>query len=173
MMRLLEVAGIPPLTDVVRRADDDNPGGYFEYERVKQLPAGDVAWLDGAAGHAVKVITTLLKHLPDDRSYDVIVLRRDLGEVVASQQTMLERRGQDVTSFDPAALADMLGRHADAVERWLDDAPNIRVLRVEHHSLLTVPDDSAKELSAFLHVPIDGDMVRSVVDPALYRNRKP
>ena len=37
MMRMLEKGGIPILTDAVRKADDDNPLGYFEFEPVKRL----------------------------------------------------------------------------------------------------------------------------------------
>jgi hypothetical protein len=29
MMKMLEAGGIPPLTDNVRKADHDNPGGYY------------------------------------------------------------------------------------------------------------------------------------------------
>jgi hypothetical protein len=37
MMKMLEAGGIPPLTDHERAADEDNPKGYFEFERAKQL----------------------------------------------------------------------------------------------------------------------------------------
>ena len=50
MMRMLDAGGLSPLTDGEREADTDNPRGYYELERVKQLPKGDVAWLDGARG---------------------------------------------------------------------------------------------------------------------------
>ena len=42
MMKMLEAGGIPPLTDKVRTADDDNPKGYYEFERVKQMDKGDM-----------------------------------------------------------------------------------------------------------------------------------
>ena len=37
MMKMLEAGGLPPLTDNIREADDDNPKGYYEFERVKQI----------------------------------------------------------------------------------------------------------------------------------------
>ena len=62
MMKMLEAGGIPPLTDTIRTADDDNPKGYFEFERVKQMDKGDTAWMADAQGKTVKVISQLLKH---------------------------------------------------------------------------------------------------------------
>ena len=38
MMRMLEAGGLPPLTDGLRAPNDDNPLGYYEFERVKKLP---------------------------------------------------------------------------------------------------------------------------------------
>ena len=37
MMRMLDSAGLAMMTDQERTADEDNPRGYYEYERVKEL----------------------------------------------------------------------------------------------------------------------------------------
>ena len=37
MMKMLEAGGLAPMTDSIREADIDNPKGYYEYERVKDL----------------------------------------------------------------------------------------------------------------------------------------
>ena len=37
MMNMLRAGGVPIVADGLRTADDDNPKGYFELERVKQL----------------------------------------------------------------------------------------------------------------------------------------
>ena len=54
MMKMLEAGGIPPLTDGEREADQDNPKGYYEFERVKKLREGDIFWLPDAKGKAGK-----------------------------------------------------------------------------------------------------------------------
>jgi len=36
MMRMREAGGIPALIDNIRKPDEDNPRGYYEYEPVKQ-----------------------------------------------------------------------------------------------------------------------------------------
>src|SRR6266480_4138670 len=37
MMQMLEAAGLPAMTDHERKADIDNPGGYYEWEAIKQI----------------------------------------------------------------------------------------------------------------------------------------
>ena len=80
-MQMIVAGGIPALTDGQRTADDDNPRGYYEFERVKSLRA-DKAWLDLAQGKVVKVIHLLRPELPADRPYRVVFMERDLREVV-------------------------------------------------------------------------------------------
>ena len=102
MMNMLGAAGMDVVTDRERVADEDNPKGYFEYERVKDLDKpGDKSWLEATKGQVVKIISFLLPDLPEDYHYKVIFMVRDLDEVVASQNKMLVRRGED-----PNATAD-------------------------------------------------------------------
>ena len=41
MMQMLEAGGMPIVTDHVRKPDDDNLRGYYEFEKVKQI-AGQI-----------------------------------------------------------------------------------------------------------------------------------
>ena len=60
-MSMLEAGGLEIVTDGVRVADEHNPRGYYEYERVKALGADtDASWLESARGKAIKVISFLL-----------------------------------------------------------------------------------------------------------------
>src|SRR5688572_25986263 len=90
MMRMIDAGGIPALTDGVRRPDADNPHGYFELEAAKRLRA-DAAWVDAAVGRVVKVVHWLLPHLPGRHAYRVVLMRRAMAEVLASQAAMLRR----------------------------------------------------------------------------------
>ena len=87
-MQLLDAAGLDILTDQNRKADDNNPKGYYEYDPVKKLMV-DKTWLPKAKGKVVKVIAQLLPYLPSNYDYKVIFMRRDMGEVLKSQQIML------------------------------------------------------------------------------------
>ena len=80
MMKMLAAGGVEPLIDNLRAADDDNPKGYFEFERVKQIEH-DKVWLADARGRAVKLISALLKHLPPTYNYKVIFMRRAMPDI--------------------------------------------------------------------------------------------
>ena len=94
-MKMLEAGGLSVVTDGLRAADEDNPKGYYEDERVKDLhQAADKAWLRDARGKVVKIISFLLKSLPAENNYQVLFMHRNLREIVSSQNKMLVRRGE-------------------------------------------------------------------------------
>ncbi|MDP6673752.1 MAG: hypothetical protein QGH93_02705, partial [Gammaproteobacteria bacterium] len=73
LMNMLAAGGLPVLSDAQREADDDNPRGYFEHERIKNLESEtDKSWLRESRGKAIKVISHLLRELPNDNYYFVI-----------------------------------------------------------------------------------------------------
>src|SRR5438128_3864516 len=104
-MKMLEAGGLRVVTDGQRTADEDNPKGYYEDERVKDLHReGDKTWLRDARGDVVKIISFLLKSLPADNNYKVLFMHRNLREIVASQNKMLARRGEKNETPDDRAV---------------------------------------------------------------------
>lgn len=174
MMRMLEAAGLDPLIDQVREADEDNPRGYFEFERVKGLPA-DSAWLDQAAGRPVKVISGLLEHLPQDRCYRVLFVRRAMSEVLASQRQMLQRRGKPAGPEGDSRMADLFAKHLVAVEKRLAEASCFEVYWLEHSAVLADPTLAAEVVANFVEPGLGRSLDRAAmaasVDQALYRQR--
>ena len=172
MMKMLEAGGIPPLTDELRTADDDNPKGYYELERVKQMDKGDVEWVKDAPGKVVKVISALLKHLPAEQTYQVVFLRRHMSEILASQRKMLIRRGEDPDKMDDAQMAALFERHVQNVEQWLKKQPNFEVLYVHYSDVMADPLPEINRIGRFLGRDMDVRAMAEVVDPNLYRNRE-
>jgi hypothetical protein len=171
-MQMLAAGGIPPMTDHERTPDPDNPRGYFEFERVKQLRT-DKAWLDEAVGRAVKIIHMLLTELPDDRDYRVVFMRRDVAEVVRSQRVMLERAGRPGGALTPERLAAIYDQQLGATARWLAERPCFRVLEVPYAGLIAEPNGWVGPLNEFLGGGLDRVAMAAAVDPSLYRNRAP
>src|ERR1700730_19121643 len=93
MMQMLENGGVEVVTDNIRTADTDNPKGYYEFEKVKKIKE-DASWLPATRGKAFKMVSQLLYDLPVGEKYRIIFMERDLDEVLASQEKMLERLGQ-------------------------------------------------------------------------------
>jgi hypothetical protein len=172
LMGMLAAGGLEPVVDGIRAADNDNPRGYHELERVKELDkGGDVSWLDDARGKCVKVISFLLQHLPATQHYKIVFVRRSLQEVLASQRKMLTHRGESGGDVDDEEMAKMFARHLTKVEHQLAGRPDCEVLYVDHHVTLTSPRLVASQVSRFLDDRLDVDKMSSVVDGRLYRNR--
>lgn len=170
MMRMLEAGGVPVLTDRERRPDEDNPNGYYELERIKRVQS-DSAWLADALGMAVKAVYVLLYHLPRDHHYRVILMRRELEEVVASQAVMLRRRKQPMGSLGARELVQAFHDQMRALEAWLGTQPNFDTLQVSYHDVLRAPGGPALEVQRFLGRELDVEAMAGVVDPALHRQR--
>ena len=171
MMKMLEAGGIAPMTDEIRTADKDNPKGYYEFERVKQLDKGDTAWVKEAQGKVVKVISALLKHLPSDYEYRVIFMRRTMPEILASQRKMLVHRGENPNDMDDEKMAALFDKHLQSVQEWLQTQPNVSVLSVHYSEMLADPLSHIERIAQFLGKDLDVEKMANVVDPDLYRNR--
>jgi len=171
MMKALEAGGLAIVTDAQRVADEDNPQGYYEIERVKQLDKGDTAWLAEAQGKVVKVISALLEHLPPGYPYRVVFMQRALPEVLASQKKMLERRGEPTDRVSDEELTRLFNKHLQKVETWLRAQPNFQVLTVDYNRMLADPLPHVRQVNHFLGGALDEQRMAEVVDPALYRNR--
>jgi len=171
VMQMLGAGGMALLVDGARPADADNPRGYFEFAPVR-ASARDASWFAHAVGRAVKVVHALLAPLPADVPARVLMLRRDLGEVLASQRAMLERAAGGAP--DPAE--DELLRAA--FTRQLEEACALvasrgawQLLEIEHARLLADPDGVAGAVADFLGGGLDTDAMARVIDPGLYRQR--
>src|SRR5208337_4515337 len=137
MMQMLVAGGMTPLSDGERRADEDNPRGYLEWERIKQLPQ-DPGCIAEAEGKVVKVISRLLLALPAGHEYRIIFMERPLAEVLASQDQMLRRRGT-YKGADTAAISTPFEKHLREVYAWLDGKPYVKAARFAYHDVLRDP----------------------------------
>jgi hypothetical protein len=169
-MKMLEAGGLRVVTDGLRTADEDNPKGYYEDERVKRLhKEEDKAWLRDARGKVIKIISFLLKSLPAEHNYQVILMHRNLREIVASQNKMLARRGERNDTPDDRALALLEEQVRDARFFWR--RPHFEVLELHYKEALADPRAQARRIAAFLDRPLDVEKMAAVVDAQLYRNR--
>jgi hypothetical protein len=171
LMKMLEAGGVPIVTDGLRTADEDNPRGYYELERVKNLAEEtDRGWLSEARGKGIKVISFLLRSLPSDFNYRVIFIRRDIEEVLASQRKMLARRGET----DDTPPERMRAHFEDDLWRaryQLTHRACFELLEVHYPEILARPLEGAERVAGFLGGGLDAEAMATVVDPQLYRNR--
>jgi hypothetical protein len=170
MMKMLECGGLAVMTDEIRTPDDDNPKGYYEFEAVKQTKE-DPSWLEGSEGKAVKMVYRLLYDLPTDRKYRVLFMRRNLDEILASQQVMLERHGL-ADGVNAAQMAALFRSEIDSFYKWVADQSHIELIDVDYNRMQADPAKEVARVNEFLGASLDASAMQSVVDGSLYRNRK-
>jgi hypothetical protein len=168
MMQALAAGGVPALTDGLRKADEDNPRGYLEYEKATRL-AEDATWLADARGHAVKIVLTLLPHLPRGEAFRIVLIQRGLREVLASQAAMLQRLGRRTAGLAPQALAAQYMAQERMVLAFLESRRGIGVLPLHYDAVLADPGGTARAIGEFLGGDFDEAACAAAIDPSLRR----
>ena len=171
MMKMLEAGGIKTVVDNIRQSDEDNPRGYYEFEKVKKIDK-DASWLGETRGKVFKMVSMLLYHLPADYRYKIVFMKRSMEEMLASQKKMLERKGIQPKQTDEQ-ISRLYADHLKDIEKWLQNRGNIEVLYVNYNEVLGDPASNARRVHEFLGDPLDEDEMVRVIDPSLYRQRKP
>ena len=171
LMKMLGAGGLSVVTDGQRTADEDNPKGYFEAERIKSLAReSDRRWLAGARGKAIKVISYLLRSLPVHFNYRVVFIRRDIDEVLASQNKMLARRGER-DDTPPEKMRELFEKDVWRAQYMLAHEPQFEMLEVQYTAILARPLEEARRIAGFVGGGLDVEAMAAAVDPELYRNR--
>jgi hypothetical protein len=171
-MKMLQAGGMRTTTDGIRTADEDNPEGYFEDERVKDLAEmEDKTWLKDSRGKAIKVIANLLPPLPETNNYKVIFMERDIEEVLASQKKMLARRGE-TSATDDERMTQLYRQSLDKVKFQLRFRDCFDVMFIRYKDVIEDPLSHAARMCEFLGRAMDPERMAGAVDENLYRNRK-
>ncbi|MCP4204534.1 MAG: sulfotransferase [bacterium] len=170
-MKMLEAGGLPLVQDGIRTADEDNPKGYYEDERVKNLHGmEDKNWLKNSRGKGIKIISNLLRSLPGSNNYKVLFIRRNISEVLASQAKMLDRRGEN-SATDDERMAELFASDVWRAQYLLRRQPHFEWIEVGYSEVLAYPEVEARRMKDFLGLDLAVDKMVEVVDPNLYRNR--
>jgi len=172
IMQMVAAGGVPVLTDGLREADADNPRGYLEYEPVKKLER-ESGWLAEARGKAVKIVAPLLPALPPEPACRVILIERDLNEILDSQAQMLLRRGENLADTPERRdrLKDAYTRTLQRAKTFLRGRKATRLLVLRRDQVLADPVRAAAEIGVFLGLEDAAARMAAEVDPRLHRQR--
>jgi predicted AlkP superfamily phosphohydrolase/phosphomutase/tetratricopeptide (TPR) repeat protein len=166
LMQMLKKGGLDVLSDENRKADASNPKGYFEYQPVMSIHKNNT-WLELAQDKSVKVVAPLLKFLSPKYRYKVIFMKRDLGEVIQSQQKMIGKN----TDVLPVNLFEAYQKQMNQVEVWKNKEPSVELIYVDYKEVLNHPEASIKKVIDFVGTDLDMSQMVSCVDHSLYRNK--
>ena len=171
MMQMLESGGLMIVTDHVRKADEDNPRGYYEFEKVKEIEKS-TDWLDDCIGKAFKMVSALLYHLPENRKYIVIFMERDIKEMLASQSLMLKRKGIKDDRVSDEEMSKKFKNHLKSIKSWLENQRHIDTIYINYNDVIQNPYENARRLNKFLGIPIDVNNMARIVKKSLYRQKR-
>ncbi len=170
MMSMLVAGGMEPLADDLRPPDEDNPRGYYELEAVKKLKQ-DSSWVPRAVGKVVKVVHVHVAALPrPGLSYRVVLMKRDLGEVVRSQHLMLRRRGREGGNLSDERAMEIYARQIADLEKLLSSDPAFSFVEARYNDLLREPRPVVAAVALFLGGGLDEEAMLRPIDPKLYRS---
>ncbi len=171
MMQMLDAGGLDILTDGSRNADEDNPRGYYEYEKTKSL-ARDNTWLAEAVGKGVKVVSNLLPALRPALHYKIVFMWRDMEEVLRSQAAMLKHSGHK-GEREFRALADTFSKQLGHMRAMLAHSKNLDVHYVDYAGAIADPAAAAAQVNTFLDGKLHEAEMAAAIHPELRRQRRP
>ena len=165
MMQIIDKTTIPILSDGKREKDISNPEGYFELEAVKGI-VQDNSFLMDAVGKAVKIVAPLPMYMNPSLKYRVIFMRRDMDEILRSQEKMLQK---DQVS-EREKFRTIYDFHLKKTYRFLKEN-DIPFIDVNYKELIEDPEKQLKALTEFCSLGASVEELAVVVKPELYRNR--
>ena len=166
VMQLLEAGGVQCYTDNNRIKDEHNPKGYYEFKELTD-PSSYSTLFSGYTKLAFKITFPLITQLPPHCQYKVIVIERDLLEVIQSQNKMAGSNTENVY-FEKIHEMDRLQSHS---ADWLKKQAHIDLLTISFQDALTQPDSVINKIENFLGKPLDKEQMMHVIDSNLYRSK--
>lgn len=170
LMQMLREGGVPVFEDENRPADEHNPLGYHEHSRVKKL-GEEQDWLQQARGKALKVVSPLLRYLPADEKYRVLLIQRPLTEVIVSQEVMRGHKREEVMRNFPFQKALELQQEETRILNRVQMQPNMQLLTLDYYRCLDEPEAVVREIEDFLGLKLKRGEAVSAVNAKLHRNK--
>lgn len=165
MMQLLNKSSLEILSDGIRQKDISNPEGYYELEAVKGI-VRDNSFLKEAQGKVVKIVAPLPIYLDRTLNYRIVFMRRDIEEVLRSQEKMLNK---DQTS-EREKFRTIYEMHLNKTYQFFE-ANSIPYIDIQYKQLLNDSQDELQKLIDFLDLSSSVDELLSVIKVDLYRNK--
>lgn len=165
MMQILNQSSLPLFIDGVREKDINNPKGYFELEAVKKI-VKDNSFLNDAHGKAVKIVCPLPMYLDLNFKYRVLVMRRNMEEILSSQEKMLNKDQSGIK----ISFSKIYTNHLDRMYAFFKKN-NIDYIDVWYPELIANSEEVIDGIVKFCKLENNLKELKNVISPDLYRNK--
>ncbi len=175
LMQMLGAGGISLLYDSERLPDEFNPYGYYEHQIIHNLAkTSDISCLQQYKGYAVKIISPILVKLTITFPARIIYIKRDLQEVIVSQQKMSYKNkllNISSLSLDQKKLLNIFEKHTQQMMSFILHNPNLKLLEVNFSEVFSHSENIINSIDKFLDGNLERTGMKSVIKPELYRNK--
>jgi len=168
LMQILSNGGIPVSLDDKRKADENNPKGYFELEGGKIInKLMDKTFpFEQYKGSFIKITAYGLKFLPIGE-HTIIYIERDIEEILDSMKKMAQ-----ISDENREETRDIFLKLNTMIKKEIDNRSDIKVLYINYNKILLNPPEEIKKITAFLEITeINLQEMINTVDKTLYRQR--
>jgi hypothetical protein len=165
MMQILEKVPLEIMTDNLRKSDINNPEGYYELEAVKGIVRNN-QFLRDCEGKVVKIVAPLVQFINLEFKYKVIFMRRNMEEILMSQEKMLAKD----QSSEREKFKTIYNLHLKKTSEFLT-SNQIPFLEVEYHELIDKPIYEIEKMLQFLEIAGNKQVLANQVNSNYYRNR--
>jgi len=165
MMQILNKSELDIFSDGIRQKDISNPEGYYELEAVKGI-VRDNSFLKNALGKVVKIVVPLPIYMDKSLSYRVIFMRREIDEVLKSQEKMLNK---DQLS-EREKFRTIYEKHLKKTYSFFY-ANNISFIDIQHKALLYDSENEVMKIKEFLNLKSPVQDLVSAIKLELHRNK--
>ena len=125
-----------------------------------------------AEGKAIKIISELLKYLPDTHKFKLLFMCRNINEIMASQNNMLQNRAIHESQTSNGDLAKLLNKNLNQIYTWIDEHSHVEYININYNKMLDDPLPILNEINKFLNRNLIIDKIAAIIDPSLYRQRR-
>jgi len=166
MMQMLEAGGFPVVYDNSRKADDNNPKGYYEIKKGKIINELEKYSLDFNKydGKCIKITSYGLGYIPNGK-YMIIYMERNIDEILDSTQKMIGKK----ISNRKKLKKSLIKLNKSTLDE-LTSRTDIEYIVINYNELMEDPDPLIYKIYKFLG-EIDIDKAKLAIHKHLYRNR--
>jgi predicted AlkP superfamily phosphohydrolase/phosphomutase/tetratricopeptide (TPR) repeat protein len=144
VMEILEQNGVDLLYDEKDVSNRDRK--KYEFAKIKEL-TNKSDLLKGANPKAIHINVQTLQYLPADLVYKVIVVNRDLKEIIIEQQRFIGKKiTPETLSIKHLSIVQKLN---DQLEAWLTSRPDLSVLELSFEELTDDPTGQLEVIMDF------------------------
>lgn len=147
-MQMLVAGGLRHFGDNTRPADAHNPRGYYEHRAV-MASLRSTSWLFSAQGKVAKVVIPLVDLLPKESFCGVILVRRPVADILASQNAMLEAVGQGGLKSHGTRMEQLLEHQWQQTQARLREK-DAKVLTLDYAAIRQSPVQAGQAIADFL-----------------------